>query len=229
KTRPDAAIVLHQPNRGVALYQDKLFFTAGEAVLIALDAKTGRELWQKETANNKAAYYTTLAPLIADGKVLVGTSGGETGVRGFVAAFDPNTGKELWRTSTIPAPGEPGSETWPKGDQWKTGGAPVWVTGNYDPETNTSYWGTGNGGPWIGDQRPGDNLYVGSTIAIDVATGKIKGHFQYSPNESWDWDEVSPPILVHNRRNGRTVRGLIDVARNGYLWFLERTGAGPIR
>jgi alcohol dehydrogenase (cytochrome c) len=230
KPRPESAIVLHQPNRGVALYQDKVFFTAGEAVLIALDAKTGRELWQKETANNKAAYYTTLAPLIADGKVLVGTSGGETGVRGFVAAFDPNTGNELWRTFTIPAPGEPGSETWPKGgDQWKTGGAPVWVTANYDLETNTSYWGTGNGGPWTGDTRPGDNLYVASTVAIDVGTGKIKGHFQYSPNESWDWDEVSPPILVDYQRNGRTVKGLIDVARNGYLWFLERTPAGPIR
>ncbi len=228
RPRPEGSIVVHQPNRGVALYGDKLFFTAGEAVLIALDAKTGRELWRKEIANNRAAYYTTLAPLIADGRVMVGTSGGETGVRGFVAAFDPDTGRELWRTFTVPAPGEPGSETWPTGDQWKTGGAPVWVTGNYDLETNTSYWGTGNGAPWMGDQRPGDNLYTGSTVAIDVATGKIKGHFQYTPNESWDWDEVSPPILVDYQRKGRTVRGLINVARNGYLWFLERTAGGPI-
>jgi alcohol dehydrogenase (cytochrome c) len=228
KPRPAGSIVRHQPNRGVALYQDKVFFTAGEAVLIALDAKTGRELWQTEVANNKAAYYTTLAPLVADGKVMIGTSGGETGVRGFVAAFDPDTGRELWRTFTIPAPGEPGSETWPKGEQWRTGGAPVWVTGNYDPSTNTSYWGTGNGGPWTGDTRPGDNLYVASTVAINVATGRITGHFQYSPNESWDWDEVSPPILVDFQRNGRTVKGLVNVARNGYLWFLERTAAGPI-
>jgi alcohol dehydrogenase (cytochrome c) len=228
RPRPQGSIVVHQPNRGVALYDDKLFFTAGEAVLIALDAKTGRELWHKEIADNRAAYYTTLAPLIADGKVMVGTSGGETGVRGFVAAFDPDTGRELWRTFTVPAPNEPGSETWPTGDQWKTGGAPVWVTGNYDLETNTSYWGTGNGAPWMGDQRPGDNLYTASTVAIDVATGEIKGHFQYTPNESWDWDEVSPPILVDYQRKGRTVRGLIDVARNGYLWFLERTATGPI-
>ncbi|MGH9204429.1 MAG: PQQ-binding-like beta-propeller repeat protein, partial [Vicinamibacterales bacterium] len=156
---------------------------------------------------------------------MVGASGGEFGVRGFVAAFDPDSGKELWRTFTIPAPGEPGSETWPKGDQWKTGGAPVWVTGNYDPETNLAFWGTGNGGPWIGDQRPGDNLYVASTVALDVATGQIKGHFQYNPNESWDWDEVSPPILVDYQRNGRTIKGLINVARDGYLWFLERTSA----
>ena len=123
----------------------------------------------------------------------------------------------------VPAPGEPGSETWPKGDQWKTGGAPVWVTGNYDPETNLAFWGTGNGGPWMGDQRPGDNLYVASTVAIDVATGQIKGHFQYNPNESWDWDEVSPPLLIDYQRNGRTIKGLINVARNGYLWFLERS------
>jgi len=128
----------------------------------------------------------------------------------------------------VPAPGEPGSETWPKGDQWKTGGAPVWVTGNYDPETNLAFWGTGNGGPTIGDQRPGDNLYVTSTIALDVATGAIKGYHQYHPNDSWDWDEVSPPILVDYQRNGRTIKGLIDVARDGYIWFLERS-AGPIK
>ena len=179
-------------------------------------------------ADNKSGYYTSLAPLASDGKIMVGASGGERGIRGFVAAYDPDTGKELWRTFTVPAPGEPGSETWPKGDQWKTGGAPVWVTGNYDPDTNISYWGTGNGGPWVGDQRPGDNLYTASTVAIDVGSGQIKGHFQYHPNDSWDWDEVSPPILVDYRRGGRTIKGLIDVARNGYLWFLERS-SGPIR
>lgn len=227
RPRPEGAFVLHQSNRGVALYGDKVFFTGGEAVLIALDARTGREIWTQNVADNTAAYYTTLAPLVADGKVMIGASGGEFGVRGFVAAYDPESGRELWRRFTVPAPGEPGSETWPKGDQWKTGGAPVWVTGNYDPATNLAYWGTGNGGPWMGDQRPGDNLYVASTIAIDVATGEIKGHFQYNPNESWDWDEVSPPILVDYQRNGRTIKGLIDVARDGYLWFLERTD-GPI-
>jgi alcohol dehydrogenase (cytochrome c) len=185
-------------------------------------------VWAREVYDNTYRYYITLAPLAADGKILVGASGGEFGVRGYVAALDPETGKELWRAYTVPAPGEPGSETWPKGDQWKTGGASVWVTGNYDPETNLAYFGTGNGGPWMGDQRPGDNLYVASTVAIDAANGRIKGHFQYNPNESWDWDEVSPPLLIDFRRNGRTIKGLVNASRSGYLWFLERT-SGPIR
>ena len=217
----------HPTSRGVALYGDKVFFAANDAVLVALNARTGLGAWRTTVADNKSGYYMTLAPLVADGKVMVGASGGELGIRGFVAAFDPETGRELWRTYTVPAPGEPGSETWPKGDQWKNGGAPVWVTGNYDPQTNIAYWGTGNGGPWMGDQRPGDNLYATSVVALDVATGKIKGHFQYVPNDSWDWDEVSPPILVDFQRQGRTVKGLIDVSRSGYVWFLERTD-GPI-
>jgi alcohol dehydrogenase (cytochrome c) len=220
---PEDVILLHATSRGVALFRDKVFFAAGEAVLVALDARTGMEVWTTTVAENKNGYYMSVAPLVADGKVLVGASGGELGIRGFVAAYDVDTGKEAWRTYTVPAPGEPGSETWPKGDQWKTGGGPVWVTGTYDPATNLTFWGTGNGGPWIGDQRPGDNLYTSSTVAIDAATGRMKGHFQYHPNDSWDWDEVSPPILVDYTRNGRTVKGLIDVARDGYLWFLERT------
>jgi alcohol dehydrogenase (cytochrome c) len=233
RPRPAGAIVPHDTSRGVALFGDKVYFASGTAFLVALNAQTGKEVWTTQVADNKAAYYISLAPLVAGGKVMVGASGGEFGVRGFVAAFDPETGKEQWRAYTIPAPGEPGSETWPKGgDQWKTGGGSVWVTGNYDPATNLAYWGTGNGGPWMGDQRPGDDLYTSSTIAIDVATGAIKGHFQYDPNESWDWDEVSPPILVDYQRNGQTVKGLIDVGRDGYLWFLDRgdaTTGGRIR
>src|SRR5262245_28046154 len=225
---PEDVILLHGTSRGVALYGDKVFFAAGEAVLVALNAKTGQEVWTAKVADNRSGYYMSVAPLIAGGRVLVGASGGEMGIRGFVAAYNVETGKEVWRTYTVPAPGEPGSETWPKGDQWKTGGAPVWVTGNYDPDTNLAYFGTGNGGPWVGDQRPGDNLYTASTIALDVETGKIKGHFQYHPNDSWDWDEVSPPIIVDYRRGGRTIKGLIDVARDGYLWFLERSN-GPVR
>ncbi|HXD74040.1 MAG TPA: PQQ-dependent dehydrogenase, methanol/ethanol family, partial [Vicinamibacterales bacterium] len=227
-TTAEDAIIAHRTSRGVALLGDKVFFAAGDAILVAIDAKTGREAWTAKVADNKSGYYMSLAPLVANGKVLVGTSGGEWGVRGFVAAFDANTGKELWRTYTVPAPGEPGSETWPKGgEHYKNGGGSIWVTANYDPDTNLAYWGTGNGGPWMGDLRPGDNLYTSSTLAIDVATGAIKGYHQYHPNDSWDWDEVSPPILVDFQRNGRTIKGLIDVARDGYLWFLERTN-GPI-
>src|SRR5436309_4043989 len=224
---PEDMLLLHPTSRGVGLLGDKVYFAAADAVLVALDAKTGNEVWKATVEDYNKGYYMSLAPLVADGKVIIGVSGGELGVRGFVAAFDAETGKPAWKTYAVPAPGEPGSETWPKGDQWKTGGGSVWITGAYDPETNLTFWGTGNGGPWMGDQRPGDNLYTSSTMAIDAATGKIKGHFQYHPNDSWDWDEVSPPILVDYQRNGRTIRGLIDVARDGYLWFLERT-SGPI-
>src|SRR3954464_7740564 len=224
----DDVVLLHGTSRGVALAGDKVFFAAAEAVLVALDAKTGKEVWTAVVEDNRKGYYMSVAPLVAGGKVMVGASGGEMGVRGFVAAYDVETGKQAWKTYTVPAPGESGSETWPKGDQWKTGGGSIWVTGAYDPETNLAFWGTGNGGPWMGDQRPGDNLYTSSTIAIDVATGAIKGHHQYHPNDSWDWDEVSPPILVDYQRNGRTVKGLVDVARDGYLWFLERSD-GPIK
>jgi alcohol dehydrogenase (cytochrome c) len=173
---PEDMTFLHPTNRGVGLLGDKVYFAAADAVLVAIDAKTGKELWSSKVEDYNQGYYMTLAPLVADGKVMVGVSGGEFGVRGFVAAFDVETGKPVWKTYTVPAPSEPGSETWPNGDQWKTGGGPVWITGSYDPGTNLTFWGTGNGGPWMGDQRPGDNLFTSSTIALDAATGKIKGH-----------------------------------------------------
>jgi alcohol dehydrogenase (cytochrome c) len=224
---PEDLLTLHPTNRGVGLFGDKIFFASADAILVALDARTGKEVWTAKVAEYRNGYYMSLMPLIADGKVMLGTSGGELGVRGFVAAYDADTGKEVWRTYTVPEPGQPGSETWPKGDQWKTGGGSVWVPGTYDAETNIAYWGTGNGGPWMGDQRPGDNLYTSSVLALDVKTGAIKGHFQYHQNDSWDWDEVSPPLLVDYRRGERTVKGLVDVARDGYLWQLER-GADKI-
>src|SRR6266480_4333339 len=221
---PEDMTPLHPTSRGVGLYGDKVYFAAAEAVLVAIDARTGKEAWATKVDDYKKGYYLSLAPLVIDGKVLLGASGGELGVRGFLAAFDAETGKELWRTYTVPAPGEPGSETWPAGgDHYKRGGASIWITGTYDPETNLTFWGTGNGGPWFGDQRPGDNLFTSSVVAFNPGTGQIKGHFQYHPNDSWDWDEVSPPLIVDYRRDGRTVKGLVNVARNGYLWQLERT------
>jgi alcohol dehydrogenase (cytochrome c) len=220
---PEDMTQLHPTSRGVGLWGDKVFFAATEAVLVALDAKTGKEAWTTKVEDYKKGYYMSLAPLVVDGRVMIGVSGGEFGVRGFVAAYDNESGNELWRTYTVPARADPGSETWPEGNQWKTGGGSVWVTGTYDPDTDLAFWGTGNGGPWMGDQRPGDNLYTSSVIALATKTGAIRGYFQYHPNDSWDWDEVSPPILVDYRHGGRTVKGLVDVARNGYLWRLERT------
>jgi len=220
---PEDMLQLHPTSRGVALWQDKVLFAATDATIVALDAKTGKEVWHTTFEDYTHGYYMSLAPLVIDGRVLVGVSGGELGIRGFIAAFDVDTGKELWRTYTVPKPGEPGSETWPDGEQWKTGGGSVWVTGVYDPETKLTFWGTGNGGPWMGDQRPGDNLYTSSVLALDPATGQIKGYHQYHQNDSWDWDEVSPPIIVDYQHDGKTIKGLVDVGRDGYLWMLERT------
>ena len=219
---PEDAVKSHRTNRGVGLYDDKVFFTTHDAVVQALDAMTGELVWETPVADYQAGYYMTMAPLVASGKVMVGASGGERGIRGFVAAFDPDTGDEIWRSHTVPGPGEPGNETWP-GDTWKTGGASIWITGSYDPELNLTYWGTGNPGPWIGDQRPGDNLYTNSVVAFDADTGELKGFHQYHHNGSWDWDEVSAPILIDLPRNGRTLKTLVHPARNGYLWILERT------
>jgi alcohol dehydrogenase (cytochrome c) len=225
---PEDMTPLHPTSRGVALYGDKVYFAAAEAVLVALNAKTGKEMWTSKVDDYKVGHYISMAPLIVDGKVMVGSSGGELGIRGFLAAFNSETGKELWKTYTVPAPGEPGSETWPTGgEHYKRGGASIWITGTYDPETELTFWGTGNAAPWFGDQRPGDNLYTSSVVAFDVATGDMKGHFQYHPNDSWDWDEVSPPLLLDYRYNGRQVKGLVNVSRSGYLWQLERT-AGKI-
>jgi len=219
---------LHNTSRGVALYGDKVYFPALDAVLVALDAKTGKVAWETTVEDWKTGYYMTMAPLVVKGKVLVGVAGGEFGVRGFVQAFDAETGKSVWKTYSVPAPGEPGSETWQKPDTWKTGGASTWMTGNYDPDTNTVYWGTGNASPWFGDQRPGDNLYTSSTIALDGDTGKIKGYFQYHQNESWDWDEMNAPMLVDFQKDGATTKGLLKPARNGYLYWLKRNADGSI-
>jgi len=223
---PSQYIAFHRTNRGVALYEDKVITATLDARVVALDASTGEKIWDTAVQDNSFGYYITMAPLAIDGKVMVGASGGELGIRGFVVALDADSGEELWRTYTVPAPGQPGNETWP-GETWRTGGAAVWVPGHYDPELGLSYWGTGNPGPWIGDQRPGDNLYTNSVLALDVDSGEIRAHHQYHWNGSWDWDEVSTPILMPVERGGRAFDALVHAGRNGYLWLLER-GADAI-
>ena len=218
---PDDIAQPHPTNRGVALFEDKVYVATMDAHVVALDAKTGKVVWDTKVDEARNGYDFTLAPLIAKGKVMVGSSGGEFGIRGYVAALDAQTGKEVWRTHMIPGPGEPGHETW-QGADWKTGGASVWITGHYDPKLNLTYWGTGNPSPWVSDMHPGDSLYTASVVALDVDTGKLRGYHQYHHNDAWDWDEVSTPLLIDVKRNGRTIKSLVHPARNGYLFVLER-------
>jgi alcohol dehydrogenase (cytochrome c) len=215
----------HPTNRGVALYGDKVYMATSDARVVALSAGTGEVVWEKAVEDYNGGYYMTLAPLAARGKVMVGVSGGERGIRGFVVALDAESGDEVWKTYTVPGPGEFGHDTWPE-ESWRTGGAPVWITGSYDPELGLTYWGTGNPGPWTGDVRPGDNLYANSVIALNVDTGELEGYHQYHWNDSWDWDEVSAPLLIDVPKDGGTVPGLVHAGRNGYLWILERAASG---
>jgi alcohol dehydrogenase (cytochrome c) len=212
---------LHPTNRGAALYGDNVYVTTTDCFVVALNAKTGEEVWKTAVDDWQNGYYLTMAPLIAEGMVMVGTSGGEYGIRGHVTAMNATTGAIEWVTHTIPAPGEPGSETW-ENDAWKTGGGSVWLTGNYDSETGISYWGTGNAAPWTGDLHPGDNLYTASTIGLRVSDGKLVGHHQSHWTDSWAWDEVSTPLLRPLERGGEQVNGLVHAGRNGYLWLLDR-------
>ncbi|PDT73485.1 methanol/ethanol family PQQ-dependent dehydrogenase [Bradyrhizobium sp. C9] len=209
-------------NRGAALYDGKLFRTTLDANVIALDAKTGKELWREKAADIKEGYSMTVAPLVADGVVITGISGAEFGTRGFIDGWDPATGKKLWRTYTIPTPDEPGGDTW-KGDTWKLGGGSTWITGSYDAELNTVYWGIGNPGPFNSAVRPGDNLYTCSVLALDPKTGKIKWHYQFSPNNPFDYDSVAEMVLADMNVEGKPTKVLMDANRNGFFYVLDRT------
>ncbi|HWC20406.1 MAG TPA: PQQ-binding-like beta-propeller repeat protein, partial [Terriglobales bacterium] len=180
KKYPEGLFQLHPTNRGVALYGNRVYMATTDCQLVALDAATGKEAWTVPIDDYKTGCYATLAPLAVRGKILVGYSGGEFGVRGSVSAYDAETGKRIWRTYTVPAPNEPGGDTW-AGDAYKRGGGSTWITGVFDPTSNTTYWGTGNPGPWVADDRPGDNLYTDSTVALDIDTGKLKSYHQYTP------------------------------------------------
>ena len=224
--------VMHNTSRGIALWGDKVYVAGLDGTLNALDAKTGKRICQAQIGDWSIGAYITSAPTPVKGKILVGPSGGEYGVRGFLEAMDAETCEQAWRTYSVPGPGEPGHETWKKQgkrpDAWKYGGGSMWMPGNYDPEADILYWGVGNGSPWLGDQRPGDNLYVASSIAMDPDNGKIKGHFQYHYNDSWDWAAMNAPMLVNFKQNGKTVKGLVSPQRNGYMYWLERSDDGEI-
>jgi alcohol dehydrogenase (cytochrome c) len=215
-------------NRGLAILGDTLFMGTIDAHLIAIDAKNGKPLWDTTVAKAESGYAITHAPLIVKDKVIVGTAGGEFGIRGFIAAYDVRTGKEAWRFYTIPGPGEPGHETW-AGDSWKTGGASVWMTGSYDPQSNLTYWGVGNPGPdYNGDLRKGDNLYSDSVVALDADTGKLKWYYQFSPHDEFDYDSVQVPVLADmqwREKNGqmRPRKVMLWANRNGLFYALDRT------
>ncbi len=210
-------------NRGVAILGELVYVGTIDGRLIALDAKTGKPVWKVEVAKPEAGYSLMHAPLIIKDKVIVGTAGGEYGIRGFIAAYDAKTGKEVWRFYTIPAPDEPGGNSW-AGDSWKHGGAPVWVTGAYDAETNLTFWGIGNPGPdWNGDKRAGDNLYSDSVVALDADTGKLKWHYQFTPHDDFDFDSVQVPVLGEIDWQGKPRKVMMWGNRNGFFYVLDRT------
>jgi alcohol dehydrogenase (cytochrome c) len=216
------------PNRGFALRGDRLFKVTFEGLLIALDAKTGEKIWEAKMADHKDGYSATVAPLIAGDKVIVGIAGAEFGTRDFLDAYSAQTGERLWRFWTVPAPGEPGGDTWPNtgkyADAYKRGGGSTWITGSFDPELNLIYWGTGNPGPDMnGDVRPGDNLYTCSVIAVDATTGKLRWHYQFTPHDVHDWDATEDMVLADLTINGRTVKALMNANRNGLHYTLDRT------
>jgi alcohol dehydrogenase (cytochrome c) len=224
----DAKPCCGRVNRGVAILGNTLFMATIDAHLVALDARDGKLLWDTEVAKAEAGYAMTHAPLIVKDKVIVGTAGGEYGIRGFIAAYDAATGKEAWRFYTIPGKGEPGNETW-EGDSWMHGGASVWVTGSYDPESNLTYWGIGNPGPdWNGDNRKGDNLYSDCVVALDADTGKLKWYFQFTPHDVFDYDSTQVPVLADMNWTGRDGRTeprqvMLWANRNGFFYVLDRT------
>jgi alcohol dehydrogenase (cytochrome c) len=217
----DVSLCCGNVNRGVAVAKGKVFVVTPNAHVLALDATTGKRVWDQTYGDVRAGESATVAPLIVKNMVIVGSSGGEFGVRGHLDAFDLDSGERVWRCYTVPKPGEPGSETWPAdGEAWARGGANCWITGTFDPETNLLYVGTGNPAPdFDGGVREGDNLYTDSIIAVDVDAGQIRWHYQCTPHDVWDYDSIAECILFES--DGRKLLGHFD--KNGYFFVLDRT------
>jgi len=226
-TRPQKVVnpfEINRYNRGVAILGNRLFVGTLDAAFLALDVRTGLPLWEVQVADTMEGHNITSPPLVVKDKVILGVAGGEFATRGFLDAYDPATGKRLWRFYTIPGPGEPGNDTW-KGDSWKTGGGATWLPGTYDPELNTIYWPVGNPEPQIDRTARGDldNLYTDSVIALDPDTGKLKWHFQFTPNDGHDWDSVQNMMLVDRVWRGQNRKLLMHGDRNGHFYVLDRT------
>jgi len=219
----------YRTNRGLAIAGGKLFMGTLDARLLAVDAFTGRLIWNVVVADpadpacgGDQCHSISTAPLVVKNRVIVGTSGGEGKVRGTIAAFDTDSGRAIWRFATIPAPGEPGHDTW-SGDAWKTGGGPVWNVGTYDPDLNLTYWGIGNPAPFDASIRPGDNLYTESVVALDGDTGALRWHYQFTPHDEADWDATQIPVLADLEWQGRVRRVLLFANRNGLFYVLDRS------
>ncbi len=209
-------------NRGLAILGNTLFMGTIDGNLVAIDARDGKPLWTTQVGRPEAGYSVTVAPLIVKDKVIVGPAGGEYGISGFLAAYDPKTGKQLWKFNTVPVPGEAGNETW-AGDSWKHGGGSIWTPGSYDPKLNLIYWGIGNpGSDWDGDVRMGDNLYTSSVVALDADTGKLKWHYQFTPHDQYDFDATQVPMLADITWQGKPRKVMLFANRNGIFYVLDR-------
>jgi alcohol dehydrogenase (cytochrome c) len=219
---PDLPVCCGRVNRGLAVLGGVLYWTSFDGYLVALNANTGEVMWQTQVASASDGYTMTGAPLVANRLVVVGVAGGEFGIRGFLAAYDPDKGKQVWKFMTIPGPGEPGHETW-ENDAWRTSGGPTWNTGSYDPSLDLLYWGVGNPAPdFSGEVRPGDNLFTNSVIALHATSGKLAWHFQFTPHDDHDWDSTQNPILAALLIDGVKRQVICWPNRNGFYYVLDR-------
>jgi alcohol dehydrogenase (cytochrome c) len=217
-------------NRGVALWKDKVISIALDGRMFAINKATGETVWERKIAEPALGETLTIAPLIIRDTAIVGAASGEFGIRGYIDATDLNTGKQAWRTFTIPGTGEPGNETWKDGkERWKHGGGSIWETATYDPETDTFYQGIGNAGPdWDPEYRPGDNKWAASVLAVNPTDGKIKWGYQYTPNDPYDFDEISEHPIINAKVNGEDRKLVVHAARNGFYYALDRTNGSFI-